>query len=291
SVTLLVLKEHSSPRRVNDPHRPGPSVIAGLKVFQRDREKDRRRIYRRMVQYWDHLQRTGSWEDLKGSALSSHKVEYATRIGLTETERREAVLRHVTLYPEGEAHSRHVARLSLQLFDQLRELHQLTEHDRILLEYGCLLHDIGWSRGKKGHARESAAMIHAAGDLPFSLDERGDVGFLACSHRGKDHTGESGYFAILSAERQSALRILAGIIRVADGLDGTHRGRVESVSCEPAADSVTCRVFASQDCAREIRMAKEKADLFEQVFGKHFMPVQERPHPGAGAPLFPAERD
>ena len=42
-----------------------------------------------------------------------------------------------------EAHSRHVARLSLELFDQTRELHGLDDDDRELLEYAALLHDIG----------------------------------------------------------------------------------------------------------------------------------------------------
>ena len=40
-----------------------------------------------------------------------------------------------------ETHSRHVARLSLELFGQTRELHGLDDTDRELLEYAALLHD------------------------------------------------------------------------------------------------------------------------------------------------------
>jgi len=74
-------------------------------------------------------------------------------------------------------------------------------------------------------------MIHAEAAIPFTMDDRGVVGFLALLHRGRDRSGESGYWQVLPPQRKEQVRMLAGILRVADGLDGMHRGRVRSLSC------------------------------------------------------------
>src|SRR5262249_3920735 len=57
------------------------------------------------------------------------------------------------------AHSGHVARLALSLFDQTHALHQLTAAEREWLQYGALLHDVGCSVGLPGHQRHSYYLI------------------------------------------------------------------------------------------------------------------------------------
>lgn len=287
SVTLLIVKERSRPRSPDDPTRPGPAVITGLKAFQRDREKERRRIYRSMVHSWDRLEKSGFWDALKHEVCSNYRAKFAAEPLSPPKEKRDAVSRLARLYPEGEGHSRIVAGLSLEMFDQLQGIHHLAEKERSMLEFASLLHDIGWSRGKKGHAKESASMIHESEDLPFSLDERGTIGFLARVHRGACRVEDSGYFALLPAEMQRDLLILAGIIRVADGLDGMHRGSVQSVRCSMAPDSVTCTLVSSMDCSQEIGMAREKADLLERVLGRPIVLVHEGTPRGASLPAGP----
>ncbi|HEX6310252.1 MAG TPA: Ppx/GppA phosphatase family protein, partial [Acidimicrobiia bacterium] len=56
-------------------------------------------------------------------------------------------------------HSRQVARLALSLFDQTSELHGLGSHDRELLEYAALLHNIGQHVATKGHHKHAAYLI------------------------------------------------------------------------------------------------------------------------------------
>ena len=60
-VTYLLLKERTKPRVLRDTNRPGPMVIAGLKQFLADREKERRSIYRRFSRLWESLDRVGAW--------------------------------------------------------------------------------------------------------------------------------------------------------------------------------------------------------------------------------------
>lgn len=134
-------------------------------------------------------------------------------------------------------------------------------------------------------------MIHAEAAIPFTMDDRGVVGFLALLHRGRDRSGESGYWQVLPPQRKEQVRMLAGILRVADGLDGMHRGRVRSLSCTVMPSSVTCTVVSGPDASREIAMAKEKAGLFEQAAGRELRIVQAAALPGPARDTGPAGVD
>ena len=58
-----------------------------------------------------------------------------------------------------EDHSRNVARLATELFDQTSELHGLGPADRELLEFGALLHDIGEHVASQGHHKHGAYLV------------------------------------------------------------------------------------------------------------------------------------
>ena len=112
----------------------------------------------------------------------------------------------------------------------------------------------------------------------------GQSASLQLSHRGKSRFDRSGYFGLLSRDQQEVIYLLAGVLRVADGLDGLHRSRVRSLRCEVADDKVICRVLASSDCSDEVSMAKEKAEVLEQALGRPMQFIQdsdEQPVPDA----------
>jgi CHAD domain-containing protein len=74
NVTRIVLKERSRERKAGDSRRPSPEIITGFKIFQYDREKKRKVIYRQFVRYWSLLRRSGFFEELKNDILSIHKI-------------------------------------------------------------------------------------------------------------------------------------------------------------------------------------------------------------------------
>ncbi|NTV00625.1 MAG: CHAD domain-containing protein, partial [Methanoregulaceae archaeon] len=65
TVTRIILRERSRPRAPEDPAQPGPAAIAGLKVFLREKERERMRVFRRTVTYWNRICRAGLWEELE----------------------------------------------------------------------------------------------------------------------------------------------------------------------------------------------------------------------------------
>jgi CHAD domain-containing protein len=268
NVTRIVLKERSRERKPGDSQRPSPEIVTGFKLFQYDREKERKVIYRQFVRYWSLIRHSRIFEELKNDILFIQKSEYKPLQVTSEDEARAVVQRVTKIFQEGTDHSEHVTRLALMLFDSLRPLHKLDDRSRFLLECGGLLHDIGLKYGKKGHPQKSAEMIFSDEVLPFDLYERGTIGLIALWHRGPVQLASSGYYQVLSPDQQKNTLILVSLLRIAEGLDGTHNNAISSVSCTITPQEVVCVTTASTDVEAEKERAFMKADLFVKIFEK-----------------------
>jgi exopolyphosphatase/guanosine-5'-triphosphate,3'-diphosphate pyrophosphatase len=163
-------------------------------------------------------------------------------------------------------HAQHVTRLALRLFDVLQPLHGLGTPERLWLEWGALLHDIGWIEGQQRHHKTSLRLILESALLPLSPRERLLVAAVARYHRRALPSNKHKHFAVLDSADKQRVRVLAGILRVADGLDRTHRSLVEDLSCDVAPEQVIVRCTTSGDIAEECRAARDKGRLFAAVF-------------------------
>jgi putative phosphoesterase len=165
-------------------------------------------------------------------------------------------------------HTHQVTELALTIFDQLQSLHGMGPQERLWLQYGALLHDIGWIEGQRGHHKTSLRLILAEPGLPFERRERRIVGLIARYHRRAMPNARHKYFNRLSPEDQHRVRVLAGILRVADGLDRTHTNVIGSITCEVTGREIRLACEASGPADEEIAAAEEKADLLESVFDR-----------------------
>ena len=265
-ITLILLRERTLLRSCKGTKRPDTVTLASLKLLLRDREAERKRRYRQCVYYWQALARAKLWEELKKTLDSGRKIQYRPRSSYSDEEAIDAVSLLAQEYPDGQPHSRHVTALALKMFDDLQPLHNLGPRDRALLEYAGLLHDIGWKYGQAGHNKRGAEMVFSNEKLPFDLPERGMIGLAILSHRGKERISLHPYFSLLSPPLQKKTRILAAILRVADGLDFLHTGSVSIVRCTLAHEGVICEITGAGDISAETSHAQDKADLFQQVF-------------------------
>jgi putative phosphoesterase len=167
-----------------------------------------------------------------------------------------------------EAHSKQVASLSEQLFDELEPLHGLSSHDRTILRCAAILHDIGISGGGSAHHKLSMEMI-LKGSLPsFTENERLVTALIARYHRkALPEPGQAPYSSLAEGDRQR-VDVLSAILRVADGLDRSHSNAVSKLSCEISQDRVTiiCRTFRPSEM--ELKYGLLKSDLMKKVFGR-----------------------
>lgn len=169
-------------------------------------------------------------------------------------------------YEVGHAHQ--VTRLALDLFDRLEALHGLDATARRRLLYAGVLHDVGWLEGAKAHHKTSQRIIESSDLLTFGTRERRMVACIARYHRGALPRKRHPSFGGLSRPDQETVTRLAAILRVADGLDRTHRHAVTSLSTQVSARRVriVCETHGRADDER--RFGLKKGDLFTEVFGR-----------------------
>jgi exopolyphosphatase/pppGpp-phosphohydrolase len=201
--------------------------------------------------------------------------ERAYRFGMTTPngpQRREAILAAARElaeeYGADDAHARQVTRLALRLFDELQALHGLGDRERFWLQCAGLLHDIGLSAGAEGHHKTSLRLILRDTTLPFVGMERGIVASVARYHRKALPGDQHEHFGELPPSEREVVRALAGILRVADGLDRTHRDVVTDVACDVSAEELVLRCTVGGPAEAELAAAKDKADLMEKTFGR-----------------------
>jgi putative phosphoesterase len=163
-------------------------------------------------------------------------------------------------------HTHQVTKLALELFDELRDLHKMGAQERFWLRCGALLHDIGWTEGQQGHHKTALRLIIGEPGLPWERREREIVGLIARYHRKALPSAGHKYFPNLNARDQQRVRVLGGILRVADGLDRTHADVVRGVTCQVRKRSISVVCEVSGPAELELAAARKKADLMQQVF-------------------------
>lgn len=207
---------------------------------------------------------------LREGILLDHVVGPGTRRTVDRDVRARSVDRLLRRGNTEVLHAAHVARLALEIFDQTHAIHQLTATEREWLQYGSLLHDVGCYVGYTKHQRHSYYLI-THGDLTgFSTDEVEVLGSLARYHKGGRPKERHENWQRLDPYLRAVVEKLAAILRIADGLDRSHRQLVTGVSCRLKAgrSKVEFEASARGDCESELVSARRKADLFERVFDR-----------------------
>src|SRR5690606_11275577 len=107
-----------------------------------------------------------------------------------------------------EDHSTHVARLALQLFDDLKPWHRLTPEDRELLEYAALAHDIGYHISHHKHHKHALYLILNADLKGFTQEEIEIMAHVARYHRRSAPKAAHKQYDLLSAEQKRRVKAL-----------------------------------------------------------------------------------
>ena len=227
-------------------------------------------IFQRLHLKRIHLCGSALREGILLDYLSRHIPDLAIRREVPDPRRR-SVLDLARRCDWHQTHSEHVAALTLKLFDELRSLHGLGTGERELIEYGAMLHDIGWHIGRKSHHKHSMYLI-ANGDLKeFSPEEVRIIANVARYHRKsmpkKSHKG----YAELSGHGRRIVDVGAALLRIADGLDRSHASVIQSLSCKIGDNKLKCKVVARSDAEFEIWGARRKMDMFTTVFGQEMV--------------------
>jgi exopolyphosphatase/guanosine-5'-triphosphate,3'-diphosphate pyrophosphatase len=168
-------------------------------------------------------------------------------------------------YDEEPGHSDHVAALAAQIFDGLRPWHGYGSRPRELLHSAALLHDIGWSQTPDGkdHHKWSARLILEHAWKTLTPEEMSLVAQIARYHRKAPPEPDHAEFYALKAAAQKSVLILGGILRIADGLDRTHTGKVARVEASVTKEAILVRVVPAGTWNAERVTFEVKADMLQ----------------------------
>jgi exopolyphosphatase / guanosine-5'-triphosphate,3'-diphosphate pyrophosphatase len=185
--------------------------------------------------------------------------------------RRRSVLHLLELMDDDPGHAVQVARLALEVFDATVEVHGLPAGARETLEAAAMLSNVGLFIAHSQHHKHSYYVIRSSEHLSGFTDHEVElIAVVARYHRKADPAPKHPEFASLRRADQELVRTLAGMLRVAIGLDRNHGARVHSLRCDISDEQLVVRVTAQpgEDIALELYAADARKGLLEAALGR-----------------------
>lgn len=188
---------------------------------------------------------------------------------LSSDVRRDAVRNLASQYDADFAHSEHVARLSLEIWDALRAqgLHAGDDAERELVWATAMLHDIGVAVDYDDHHKHSRYLILNAGLPGFSPRETALIGQAARYHRkGTPSLGE--FEPEMRKGDAALLNRLAACVRLAEQLERSRDQTVHACKVIVSDGTAELRLRASGDTRIARWAAQRQGDLFKRAFDR-----------------------
>lgn len=166
-----------------------------------------------------------------------------------------------------ERHATQVTSLATTLFDRTQKLHACGPKERGILRIAALLHDVGDFIHPSSHHKHTAYIVRNSDFMGLEADARELVALVARYHRKSLPTLRHPEYRALSEADRRLVRILGGLLRVADALDRGHRSKVETIEVSVRAGRIRIEVASEEDASLEAWTVGRKGQLLEQALG------------------------
>lgn len=172
-------------------------------------------------------------------------------------------------------HAEHTARLACRIFDQLCDQLALYTDDRaraearMMLEAGSLLHDVGYLVNYSAHHKHSYHLVSNADFEGLSKRQIEIVANIARYHRKAEPKKHHVPFQALDDSDKGTVCFLAGILRIAAGLNRTRTQVVEDVvvSTNRPGGTVSLGIRSNGSADAELWGAQRKDNLLSTSLG------------------------
>jgi len=164
-------------------------------------------------------------------------------------------------------HAEHVAYLSQQLFKAMKDEHRLDPRHELLLTVAALLHEVGAYVSTRSHHKHSMYLIMNSDIFGLGARDLQIVALVARYHRRTSPKASHVEYSVLDRESRVVVSKMAAILRIADALDRGHVQTQRDIDVSIRKGQCVIRVKQAGDFTLEQQGLREKAEMFEQVYG------------------------
>lgn len=157
--------------------------------------------------------------------------------------------------------------LVLTIFDSMKRIHGLGKRERLMLRLAALLHDCGRYISLTNLGECGYDIIMSTEIIGLSHLEREIVAnVVRYNHMELDSYEELGRTTTLDRKSYLVIAKLTAILRVANGLDRSHKEKFRNVSVGLQKDELVITVKTNADITLEEGLFAHKAQFFEEVY-------------------------
>ncbi len=179
----------------------------------------------------------------------------------------ESALHMGRKYQFNEEHARLTSRLAARLFEQSKQLHDLDDDIRFLLQIGALLHDIGHFINTADHEKHGAYLVSASPLIGLTQREKNIIANLIRYHRKQLPSTHDEDFKSLPQKDRLIVTKLSVLLRLADSLDISHMENVNDVTLEETGSGWKLQVSGKKDQLLLKWAFDKRKSQFREVFG------------------------
>jgi exopolyphosphatase/guanosine-5'-triphosphate,3'-diphosphate pyrophosphatase len=209
----------------------------------------------------------GLRDGILAQMLAEHDRATATRRRIEE-EQQDAILAMCRQYRVDVKAAENVRQVAVQLFRDLRRVHDLPAEYETWLSAAAVLHDVGSFISRSGRHRHTHYLISSSELFGFTPDERQIIAAIA-RYLGKSRPDPAdGPLKALASQDQERVPRAVALLRLAKAVNPGHGGRIARVRATVDRDRVLVKLCARGDADLELWMLQKEKGYFREVFGR-----------------------
>jgi len=164
-------------------------------------------------------------------------------------------------------HSEAVDQFAISIFNKTKEIHGLTDRDRVLLRLAAILHDCGKYINLENHHLHAYYLIKSLEIFGLSENDMEIISNIAKYHSHYLPSSQDEEFMRLSERNRLIIAKLVAILRISDALDRGHKQKITIQSVKLKDRELIIKVQAKDHVNLEVWSFKRKSQFFQTVFG------------------------
>ncbi len=170
-------------------------------------------------------------------------------------------------YKGSEERSKTLELIALQIFDSMKRIHGMGDRERLLLRLCAILHDCGKYISMQNLSDCSYNIIMSTEIIGLSGREREIMAnVVRFNHSEFVYYEETGGAGRLTREDYMIVTKLTAILRLANGLDRSHKKKFTDVRIRLREGQLQMTVSTKKDITLEKGLFDRRADFFEETF-------------------------